>query len=365
MSVRLGQQMTKIYNVFSNKEKKYNQLAEANSKAVYEYNRKTLSTLLSIACSLILLPLVASIFNEPMRRAIPVYVLTFLSFFVLFLLFHRPGEKKSILAGLYVSYTIFFLFGIYLSTVYSPHMNATILLGGFAILPLSIIDRPRRMIIFLLFWLVVHTVLAFIFKPQNAIADLLNCVCATALGCYLGISIMHFRLQSFETSRLLMIEKETDILTGLFNRRKLFDTLGILETTTSEKPTGILMIDIDHFKDYNDTYGHTAGDKLLKHYGELFSTFSRNFSIQFYRYGGEEFLAMAYNYGEKELMSIAESLRLTGENVDMSGRKVSVSIGVAFCGGIQVSNYESIIDRADKAVYAAKRAGRNKVCTDS
>lgn len=354
--------MQKSQIQFQKKEKIYNRLAEFNSRAISEYNEKTLSTLLPIAWSLSLLPLLASVFHSAMRSAIPVYILVFASYFSLFLLFRRQELKKYVLEGLYIIFTILFLFGIYLSLIHSPNMNATILLGGFAIMPLSIIDRPRRVNLFLVFWLVVHTILAFYIKPQNAVSDLVNSTCAIVLGSYLGHSMTQVRLESVETSRLLTIEKETDMLTGLFNRRKLFETLSVLETPDSEKPTGILMIDIDFFKDYNDKQGHAAGDRCLDHLGKIFHDFTQNFRLVFYRYGGEEFVAIAYGYEEKELTAVAESLRIAVHNREIDGQKISVSIGVAYCGDEQVHNYEKIIDRADKAVYAAKNTGRNKVC---
>ncbi len=75
-------------------------------------------------------------------------------------------------------------------------------------------------------------------------------------------------------------------------------------------------------------------------------------------------MAMAYGYDEKELISIAESLRISVQSKDIDGHSITVSIGVAYCGDEQVRNYENIIDRADKAAYAAKSAGRNKICLD-
>lgn len=163
---------------------------------------------------------------------------------------------------------------------------------------------------------------------------------------------------------MLIIEKETDVLTGVFNRRKLFETLAALETTSAEKPSGILMIDIDHFKCFNDNYGHAAGDQCLSRLGEVFTKFTQNFRLHFYRYGGEEFVAIAYGYGEKELLSIAENLRIAVQSIDMDGHSITVSIGGAYCNDQQVRNYENIIDRADKAAYAAKRTGRNKVSAE-
>jgi diguanylate cyclase (GGDEF)-like protein len=348
-------------NFFGNQEKIYQQLSPQNRIAVDEYNKKTLSTLLPIGWALSLLPLAASLFSVKEIDATPAYLLTFASFFVLFLLFKIPAVKKHSLFGLYAAFSVLFLFGIYLSIVHAPEMRATILLGGFAIMPLSFIDRPLRINLFLVFWLVVHTALAFHFKPANAMIDLLNCLCASVLGCILGRTMTQVRLESFEARRLLVIEKVTDVLTGLFNRRKLFETLAYLETENSEKPSGVMMLDIDNFKEYNDTYGHAAGDKCLNRFGEVLLKFNQNFRLDFYRYGGEEFLAFAYEYSENELLSIAESLRIAVQNADMDGNQTTVSIGVVCCEGEQIKNYETVIARADDAAYAAKHAGRNCV----
>ncbi len=89
--------------------------------------------------------------------------------------------------------------------------------------------------------------------------------------------------------------------------------------------------------------------------------FAQNFRMRFYRYGGEEFVALAYGYDEKELLSIADSLRIAVQSDEVDGRRVTVSIGVAYCGDRVYKNYESVIARADEAAYAAKHAGRNAV----
>ena len=356
--------MKKRFKLFWNQENNYMQLASVNRKAVNEYNDKTLSTLLLLGWVLVLLPLVSVPFSNTKADAVPAYLLSFSIFFALFLLFKIPVIKKHTNIGLYASFSVLFLLGIYLSVIHSPDMRATILLGGFVIMPLSFIDLPRRSILFLAFWLVVHTSLAFYLKPQYALDDTINCLCAAVLGCYLGKTLVQVRLESFEAHRLLTIEKETDVLTGLFNRRKLFETLTVLETTDAEKPSGILMLDIDNFKDFNDNYGHAAGDRCLSHFGEALTNFAQNFRLHFYRYGGEEFVALAYGYGDKELFSIAESLRISVQSTEMDGHRTTVSIGVAYCGEEQVRNYEKVIVRADEAVYAAKRSGRNRVCME-
>ena len=313
---------------------------------------------------LVLLPIAAVPFSNTKADAVPAYILSFLLFFALFFLFKIPAIRKHTNIGLYSCFSVLFLLGIYLSVIHSPNMRATILLGGFVIMPLSFIDHPHRNILFLAFWLAVHTALAFYLKPQYALDDTINCIISAVLGIYLGRMMVHVRLESFEAQRLLTIEKETDVLTGLLNRRKLFETLAALETAGAEKPSGILMIDIDYFKDFNDNYGHAIGDKYLNCFGETLTKFTQNFRLDFYRYGGEEFVAMAYGYDEKELLTVAESLRIAVQNTDIDGNRTTVSIGFAYCGEEKIRNYENVIDRADKALYAAKRAGRNKVCME-
>lgn len=231
-------------------------------------------------------------------------------------------------------------------------------------MPLGFIDRPVRMNLFVAFWLVVHTILAFYLKTQYALDDTINCLCFAILGCFIGNIMVWVRLDSYEVHRLLTIQKETDVLTGLFNRRKLFETLEQLEKTDTEKPSGILMVDIDYFKDFNDNYGHVAGDRYLNRIGEALTKFMNNFQLHFYRYGGEEFVAIAYGYSKEDLLSIAESLWIAVQSIDMNGHCTTVSIGAAYCGDEEVTNYENVIVRADKAAYAAKRAGRNKVCME-
>ena len=360
----LSKPMEKESTALFKSKRSFEELLLANREAVNEYNEKTLEALLLMEWLLVLLPLIAVPFSRTKAAAVPAYLLTFSLSFIMFLLFKRSSMKKYTIIGLYASFSVFFLLGLYLSVIHSPDMRATILLGGFIIMPLSFIDRFRRSVLFLGFWLLTHTVLAFFLKPQYALDDTLNCLCAMTLGCYLGKTLVQVRLESFEARRLLVIEKETDVLTGLYNRRKLFETLAALDTPEAEKPSGIMMIDIDHFKDFNDKYGHAAGDMCLRQLGEALKDYAQHFRLYFYRYGGEEFVAMAYGYGEEELLSIAESLRIAVKDIDMGGHRITVSIGVACCDGELVRNYEHVIDRADKASYRAKRAGRNTVCME-
>lgn len=356
--------MGKPLNLFDNNEKKYAKLASVNCKAISEFNFKMLSSLTLIGTFLMVPVLFAAALNNLKTAVILAYLLTATLFFALFLVFKLSFMKKYALGGLYICFSILFSLAIFLSVINTPNMRATIILGAFCITPLAFIDYPVRMNMFITFWLIVHTVLAFCLKPQYALDDTINSLCFAVLACFIGNIMVRDRLDGYEAHRLLIIEKETDVLTGLFNRRKLLETLEALESTNAEKPSGILMIDIDRFKDLNDNYGHSFGDKCMSRLGEVFAAFTRNFHVQFYRYGGEEFVAIAYGYREEELLAIAESLRIAVQSTDMEGHRTTVSIGVTYCNKEQNINYEDLIERADRAVYAAKRAGRNTVCVE-
>lgn len=348
-------------NIFRDHDATYKLLAPLNHKDIVEYNERMLSILSLMGSFLMILPLLAVPFSDSKSEAVPIYLIAGFLSFILFLFSRLPALKKYSVIGLYLFFSGAFLFAIYLSVIHSPNMRATILLGAFSIVPMCFIDRPIRINLFVVFWMVIHTLLALNLKPQYALDDAINILAFVILGSYIGNIIIMVRLESFEAHRQLTIQKETDVLTGLSNRRKLFDTLIALETTDVERPSGIMMIDIDHFKDFNDNYGHAAGDKCLNLLGEVFMQFAHNFRLDFYRYGGEEFVAIAYGYGASELMSIAESLRIAVQSTDMNGHTTTISIGVTYCGDEDIRNYESVIDRADKASYEAKHAGRNRV----
>lgn len=167
-------------------ENEYKQLSSDNKQALREYNYQTLLTLLRIGCVLTLLPIVVAPFSNTKIAAIPAYLLSFSAFVMMLILFKIPVFKKYTLVGLYLSFTVLFLLGLYLSVVHSPHMRATIILGAFAIMPLSFIDRPYWDWSVQIIWIIIHTTLAFQYKPEFALDDTINCLCSAVLGCYLG-----------------------------------------------------------------------------------------------------------------------------------------------------------------------------------
>ncbi len=158
-----------------------------------------------------------------------------------------------------------------------------------------------------------------------------------------------------------------DSLTGLYNHRTFYALLKdeINRSQRFNRPVSLLMLDIDHFKCVNDTYGHPAGDAILTGLSDLLVKQART-TDRVCRYGGEEFTVILPETDATVAMTIAERLRAAVEHqsFDIGGGKnigITVSIGVAAYPQ-QVNSLERLVKAADVALYATKEGGRNQVC---
>ena len=154
----------------------------------------------------------------------------------------------------------------------------------------------------------------------------------------------------------------TDALTGLKNRRKL-DTAIDTEwrrATRSKTPVSLLLIDADHFKSYNDTYGHQAGDQVLVGIAICISDSVRRAGDCTARFGGEEFAVLLPGISAADALDVAESIRQKVELWSGDPRVTTVSIGIAGMMPAAGLDWPDLIAAADKALYAAKANGRNQ-----
>lgn len=160
-----------------------------------------------------------------------------------------------------------------------------------------------------------------------------------------------------------------DALTGLYNRRYLEETLGreLIRAEREGKAVSVIMGDLDHFKTVNDRFGHLAGDKVLRVFGDLMKRHARASDI-YCRYGGEEFLLVLPGMAQEFAVERAEQLRgaMAAAPVDYGSSPITVtaSFGVATFPRDGRSGDE-LIGAADAALYAAKAAGRNRVNVSS
>ncbi|ACX52572.1 diguanylate cyclase [Ammonifex degensii KC4] len=153
---------------------------------------------------------------------------------------------------------------------------------------------------------------------------------------------------------------ERDGLTGLYNRRKFWEIfLKELERAKRyRRKLAILLLDVDNFKDYNDTFGHLAGDECLRRIGEVIGKEIRA-SDTAARYGGEEFVILLVETGGEGAVAVAERLRHRVEDIGKREPFPTISLGVAVFPE-DAQSAEALLTCADNALYTAKRSGKNR-----
>ncbi|PZA06541.1 MULTISPECIES: sensor domain-containing diguanylate cyclase [unclassified Meiothermus] len=154
---------------------------------------------------------------------------------------------------------------------------------------------------------------------------------------------------------------ERDELTGLYNRRVLMARFReeFHRALRYGQPLSLLMIDVDGFKEYNDTYGHPAGDEVLKQVARRIQSRLRAGDL-LARYGGEEFALLLPNTPSQGAMALAERLRQEVEQASWPSRPVTISVGVA-TQSAAAEEPHTLLAAADEALYQAKRLGKNRV----
>ncbi|MCF6336927.1 MAG: diguanylate cyclase [Gammaproteobacteria bacterium] len=170
--------------------------------------------------------------------------------------------------------------------------------------------------------------------------------------------------RSQRQQKTLRMDAATDSLTGLANRKTIIDALGrVLQQPRQEShPVVAIMADIDLFKEVNDTHGHLMGDKVLAEVANRIRSALRDFD-EVGRYGGEEFLLVLNGASLTTSKNIAERIRehVHSQPINLQGLEIQVSISLGVAAAHADETTDSILARADKALYAAKAAGRNCV----
>ena len=180
-------------------------------------------------------------------------------------------------------------------------------------------------------------------------------------------------LQDKLKNRIRQLERLSivDGLTGLYNKKYLYEFIRreIKRTERFGMIMFCIMMDVDHFKKVNDTYGHPCGDTVLKELGAILGDVIRGYDFAA-RFGGDEFtVVLPQQSNRKDVQIIAERLRQTINNHPFTLKskskrppiQITVSLGVAAFPDKNITDYESLIERADEALYQAKLQGRNRI----
>ncbi len=260
----------------------------------------------------------------------------------------------------------------------APYLIGVMVMAAFVRLP-----GRRSLAVYSLTWLALAGLLLYFQRDLVQLSsDLLNSLCLTGLALILNRIIYVGRLKELwnqqeltkrqqelqEVNQALERMSYWDALTGVPNRRQLDEYLERewKRAAREKAPLSFLMIDIDHFKDYNDAYGHQAGDDCLVRVAATLEAVGRRPGDLLARYGGEEFLAVLAGTSVEAARLLGERMRraVLELNIAHAGSpqgRVTVSLGLASMVPVSGSGPGGLLDAADRAMYRAKHQGRNRL----
>jgi diguanylate cyclase (GGDEF)-like protein len=181
--------------------------------------------------------------------------------------------------------------------------------------------------------------------------------------------LQHENIELIMKNRVLAEVSARDSLTGLYNRWYVMEKIEseMNRSLRHGSPVALLMLDIDHFKRVNDSFGHAAGDSVLKSFGQVLRESCRVYDVAG-RYGGEEFCIVLPETRIGNTTTVAERIqqRLAESRFDVGGGRVAITASMGIAGMDSVADEgivtsAALIDRADRALYSAKHRGRNRI----
>lgn len=275
--------------------------------------------------------------------------------------------KKDSLIGqllIYLTISMLFLFGAFIAQN-KPEVPAVSFIAFLLITPLFMVDKPYFMSLELVIASAIFlTWMYYVKTPDAWQTDLVNVIIYTFVGILIHILVNSFRIKEFVLISKINIQKDTDELTGLKNKDALTREINSFMLLSSNNKGILYVIDIDYFKNINDTYGHDTGDVVLHDLGSYLKQKFLNHEIVG-RFGGDEFIIFLRNNDDVETARkiAGEIAKETTEQIKLpeDKQKFSVSIGVAVYRGHE-KNYSELFKKADLALYKVKANREMKFC---
>ncbi len=291
-------------------------------------------------------------------------VIAFISLF--FFLYIHSGKGNHLTAMIYIVNTLGVLYAFLVSAFVSPSQVSVTFLFILFMTSTLYLDYGWRIHLFMLAITVAFvTAISFFKDPVVYYAEAMNSYILLLFLYLIGTIVRMARLENFVARRTLHKYAYLDQLTGVYNRRKLFEDFARFESQENTKQiTALALLDIDHFKWFNDTYGHQVGDNCLEQLGNCFREVARHHNIRYYRYGGEEFAVAFIDSSKDEVQTYTSNLVNAIRNLKIPHESspygiVTVSVGVTHILNEGTPKFEAALSVSDKALYQAKENGRN------
>lgn len=350
-------------SMLSFNKKDYNEL----KSSIRENNYRVVRSLLLIVTILfsLLYTLSYLLTNDVTLRNKYVYQFFLAAYLCLYLLtgFIAKKHTKWVMVFVYIFMFLGQILGIIIGIVkMHDHPAITFIVLQF-VMPILFIDRPWRFTIFNFVFATIFLYLDYKTKEFNIFfLDLSNLASFFILGNISGRYFINTKIQGLKAVKIIETERDTDSVTGVLSKAAFMREMERLFQKDSSQ--GIfLMIDIDNFKHFNDTYGHDVGDQVLNSLGECMRRSFRQADL-LGRFGGDEFFVFIPGtndtdvalYRAKRLqILLKDDLKLPDSNAN-----VTLSIGISNCK-TENENYQSLFKRADEAIYEAKAEGKNTI----
>lgn len=266
--------------------------------------------------------------------------------------------RKDSLGGqllIYLSMSVMFLFAAFI-TQNKPETPAISFMAFILIAPMFMIDKTYFMIIELVAASSIFLGWMYVVKPHDIwMMDLVNTIIYTIVGIFIHIIACSIRIKEFVLIRKINMQKDIDELTGLKNKAALTRAINKFVKDENDNKGIFIVLDIDYFKKFNDTYGHDMGDSILHQLGAYFrQKFVKDEIVG--RFGGDEFIIFIKNaYEEDYAKELAmEIVNETRDAIKLpSEEPFSVSMGIAIYRGTE-QNYSAVFKKADIALYKTK-----------
>lgn len=313
---------------------------------------------------IIALLLVATFISPVFAEHRALYLATFISLVFANMINHffvKP-RNKNCLPLLYFLLTGVDLFASLLGTyeVFGRNGNATTICVFLTVLPVFVIDKPKRVSVINFIQWIIFSILTFCFKDSTlAVKDMVNAFLFLLCSFFITYQNVHIKLENIITKVQLKQQRDSDFLTKLHNRGALEKRVNRALEEEIES-SAMLLLDIDNFKNVNDTFGHDKGDEVLVMTAEkLKNVFSERAVIS--RVGGDEFIVFIPDTIEMTELMKKMSMALEIMKFEIASEKrrsqVSASMGATLITSNNV-NYEMLYKQADIAIYQAKRNGK-------